>query len=289
MMPHPRRFLLLLPMVALAWLTACAPAATPSAAQPVLTAMPAATAAPGMAESGQGVVLPVSPAANRMVIKNAEIDLLVEDVDGALARVTQLTADLGGYVISSQTTERGGQRYASLQMAVPAVQFEATLNQLRALGVKVLHESASGQDVSAEYVDLQSRLTNLEATAARVREFLNEAQTVEESLRVNQQLSELEGQIEQVKGQMKYYEGRAAFSTIALSLTPKAGPVADEDPVWNPGRTVADATEVLVGLLQAVADLAIWLGVVFGPFALVGLLALGIGLRWLRGQRKARA
>ena len=65
--------------------------------------------------------------------------------------------------------------------------------------------------------------------------------------------------------------------------------MADEDPVWNPGRTVADATEVLVGLLQAVADLAIWLGVVFGPFALVGLLALGIGLRWLRGQRKARA
>ncbi len=69
---------------------------------------------------------------------------------------------------------------------------------------------------------MQSRLVNLEATAARVREFLTDAKTVEESLRINATLSDLEGQIEQVKGQMKFYEDRAAFSTISVTLQPQS-------------------------------------------------------------------
>ncbi|MGQ0603990.1 MAG: DUF4349 domain-containing protein, partial [Anaerolineales bacterium] len=188
-------------------LAACAPAATPAPSLGEVAAMstqaPMATEAPVVEGSD---IQPVSPAAalNRMIIKNADMELRVEDVPGALARVTQMAADLGGYVISSQTEQRGDHTYASLQMAVPSAQFEAALNQLRGLSVKVERESASGQDVSAEYVDLRSRLNNLEATAARVREFLADAKTVEESLKVSGQLQELEAQIEQVKGQMKY-------------------------------------------------------------------------------------
>jgi len=47
----------------------------------------------------------------------------------------------------------------------------------------------SGQDVTDEYVDLQSRLGNLEATRDRIRTFLDQAQTVDEALRVNEQLA----------------------------------------------------------------------------------------------------
>jgi len=146
---------------------------------------------------------------------------------------------------------------------------------LRGLGLNVLKESSSGQDVSAEYTDLQSRLDNLEATAARVRTFLDSSKTVSDSLAVNSQLSDLEGQIEQIKGQMKYYEGRAAFSTISVTLTPEPPVVQPEpEPAWNPLRTFNRATAALGQLLRASADIVIWFVVLTSPLtlALVGLV-----------------
>jgi hypothetical protein len=212
----------------------------------------------------------------RMVIKDAEIELLVEDTDRAIDQVTQMTADYGGYLLSAQSWYDGEYKFAVIRLAIPSEAFETAITNLRHIGAKVVRETGSGQDVSAEYTDLQSRLTNLEATAARVREFLNAAQSVEESLKVSQQLSELEAQIEQIKGQMKYYEGRTAFSTITINLTPQRptptpAPTATPTPKpgWNPTNTFNNASGVLSALFRATIDLLIWLIVVFGPFVVI--------------------
>ena len=230
--------------------------------------------------SGDLALLNYQSNSARMVIKDAEIELMVENTDQAIDQVTQMAADYGGYLISSQSWFDGELKYATIRLAVPSQAFETALTNLRHIAVQVTKETGSGQDVSAEYTDLQSRLTNLEATAARVREFLNAAQTVDESLKVNQQLSDLEAQIEQVKGQMKYYEGRSAFSTItanlipqrpALTPTPTATPTATPTPkpAWNPTNTFHSASGVLSTLFRATIDLLIWLIVVFGPFVVV--------------------
>jgi hypothetical protein len=259
-------------------LAACGAAATPArvaapTSAPAATSAPAGTEAPAAAGGQPGLL----PPANQMIIKNADIELLVADSRQALSRVTQLAADDGGYILSTQTSYEGDLEHATLQLAVPAAQFETALNQLRALGIKVLRESTTGQDVSAGYTDLQSRLNNLEATAARVRAFLDASKTVEDSLRVNSELSNLEGQIEQIKGQMKYYEGRAVFSTMTVTLTPQA-PVAlpQSDPAWNPLRTLSLAVSALGQLLRFMTDIVIWFVVLTSPLTivLVGLLVL---------------
>jgi hypothetical protein len=273
-----RRWPIVVTVLLVGALAACSSAATPAPQLAVVTAAvaaaptsaPAATAAPAL--GGRADLL---PAARQMIIKNADIELLVSDSGQALSRVTQLAADDGGYILSTQTSYEGDLEHASLQMAVPAAQFEMALNQLRGLSIKVLKESTTGQDVSAEYTDLQSRLNNLEATAARVRTFLDASKTVDDSLHVNSQLSDLEGQIEQIKGQMKYYEGRAAFSTVTVTLTPQA-PVAlpQLDPAWNPLRTFSRAVAALGQLVRVGADILIWFVVLSSPLsiALVGLL-----------------
>ena len=117
-----------------------------------------------------------------MIIKDALMDLLVADPELAIERVTQLAADQGGYLVSSRAWMENGFKNAELSMGVPSSHFEETLNQLRRMAVQVLNEQTSGQDVSADYADLAARLVNLEATAARVRAFLEQARTVEESL-----------------------------------------------------------------------------------------------------------
>jgi len=259
-------------------LAACAPAATPTSTQlPVAaaaTSAPAATTAPSSVSGSPGQP-GLQPPAGQMIIKNADIELLVSDTGEALTHVTQLAGDDGGYILSTQTSYEGDLEQANLQLAVPAAQFETALNQLRGLSIKVLRESTTGQDVSADYTDLQSRLSNLEATAARVRTFLDASKTVSDSLAVNNQLSDLEGQIEQIKGQMKYYEGRAAFSTVTVTLTPQS-PVElpPADPAWNPLRTLSRAVSALGQLLRFGTDTAIWILVLTSPLivVLVGLL-----------------
>jgi hypothetical protein len=253
------------------------------------SALPAAT---GMAP-GSPDQLAFVPAGSGMVIKDAEFELLVADTSQALNKATQKTADYGGYIISSQTWYQGEYLYAMLKLGIPSGNFEASLTYFRGLAVQVIREVATGQDVSAAYTDLQSQLINLEATAARVREFLADAKTVEESLRISGELSTLEAQIETIKGQMRYYEGRAAFSTVTLYLTPLfPTPTATLTPtptntptptptftptptatVWSPGETFGEASGVLVNVTQNLVDTLIWIGVVGGPFLLLlGLL-----------------
>ena len=216
----------------------------------------------------------------RMIIKDGQMDLVVPDVTIAVSQISQMAADNGGYILDSQAWTVNNSKRASLRLAVPASAFEQSLNFLRTAAQQVVKESTSGQDVSADYVDLQTRLGNLEATSARVREFLNEAKSVEESLKVNQQLTDLEGQIAQIKGQMQYYEGRSAYSTITVQLSSPDGASATAPNTWDPNQTFDKASAVLVKFSQGLTDLLIWLVVVPGPFLFIGLL-LFVTAHWL--------
>ncbi len=248
-----------------------------------LQATPAMTMPPDAAGSG---IEPGSPGQlafaqnpSRMVIKDANLDLKVANTQQTISRITQMAADYGGYIISAQTWTEGEGLYATLRLGIPSSNFEVTLTQLREMGLEVLQETASGQDVSAEYVDLQSQLVNLEATAVRVRSFLEDAATVEEALQVNNELSRLEAQIEQVQGQIRFYEGRSAFSTVTINLIPELivpTPTPAVDPLWDPGETFVSATHVLKGLAQDTADFMIWALVLFAPVGVVFVLLFWI-------------
>jgi hypothetical protein len=117
-----------------------------------------------------------------LIIKQAQIRLQVKNTDQAIDRLTQIVADTGGYIVSNRVwfEETGGKsfKYATYTIGVPVDAFEVALRRLRTMALKVEDETASGQDVSEEYVDLESRLRNLEATRDRIRGFLDQAQTV---------------------------------------------------------------------------------------------------------------
>ncbi len=245
----------------------------------------------------------------RLIIKDGEIKLLVKDTDVALDRATQVVDDLGGYIVSSRAWYEApyGEnfKFVTMTIAVPVDRFEQALRRLRELAIRVLDENASGQDVTDEYVDLESRLKNLEATRDRIREFLVQAKTVKEALEVNQQLSEVEDQIEQVQGRMNYLFDRAAYSTLTINIepeiiqptptvtpspTPTLTPTVTPTPTpWSIAPTINEASGSLVTVSRALAQITVWLGVVFLPlllpFAVVALVV------WLiaRHRRKGKA
>jgi hypothetical protein len=231
---------------------------------------------------------------NRMIIKDGQILLLVENTDLAIDGVTQVIADVGGYIVSSRVwyQDWGAENYknASITMGVPVDQFERALRRLRGLALRVEDESATGEDVTDQFVDLQSRLENLEATRDRIRDFLDQATTVEEALTVNEQLSQVEAQIEEIQGRINYLSDRSAYSTLTVTLkpdlpvltptpTPTLVPTATPMPTatpepWLARETVLKAGGTLRSAYRTMTDAFIWIAMVIipvlGPFALIG-------------------
>jgi hypothetical protein len=255
----------------------------------IVTAMPGDMTAANPIGDHPSSTLPYNP--NRLIIKNAELRLLVADTDVAIDRVTQITADTGGYIISARVRYDKwmgeNYKYASITLGVPVDQFELAMRRLRNMAVRVMDESASGQDVTDEYVDLQSRLGNLKATRDRIREFLDQAQTVEESLQVNEQLSAIEGQIEQVQGRMNYLFDRSTYSTITIQIDPDLPqptptPTPTPTPPWSPAETVQQAGNTIGAILRALTELAIWFAIVVVPLLAPLALIAWIVSRWAR-------
>ncbi len=226
----------------------------------------------------------------RLIIKNAEVEMLVENTDTAINRSLGLVTEFGGYVVSNRTWFKQEFKYATLTIGVPVQNFEEMLRRLKDLAVKVTNETASGQDVTDQFVDLESRLRNLETTATRIRNFMDQAKDVEQALEISVQLSQIEAEIEQVKGQMVYLSDRAAFSTITLQISPqmpKPAPAPSPTPTptptpepWSVTGTFNNATgvssNIARSLFQVGVELLIWVVVVILPFTLPLL-----GLIWL--------
>jgi len=242
--------------------------------------------------------LTVIERSNRMIVKNADIRLMVKDTDVAIDRATQVIADAGGYIVSSRVWYQdyygNNLKYAAITIGIPVDEFEQALVRLRGLAVRVVDEIASGDDVTEQYVDLQSQLTNLEATRARIQDFLKDAKTIDEALRINQELANIEAQVEQIKGRMNYLNDRSAYSTITINFepefpvltpTPTATPRATATPIpWNPGETFGEARGTVTVLYQGIANFMIWLAVVIVPIFLpLGLLLWGL---WKLMNRK---
>lgn len=213
---------------------------------------------------------------DHMIVKNGEIDLLVESTGKAIDQVTQIATDNGGYVLSSQSAMSGAARTASITIAVRSDCYETATRRLRQLAIEVLRELSTGEDVTSEYVDLESRLRNLEATRDRIKSFLDQAKTVREAMDINTQLSEIEGEIEQVKGRMTYLSGRSTFSTITVNiqqkieatLTPTPTPTFTPTPTprWSLGPTVDNAARTQVNLARGFLEVLTWVVIVLGPY-----------------------
>ncbi|HET9879383.1 MAG TPA: DUF4349 domain-containing protein [Candidatus Limnocylindria bacterium] len=216
------------------------------------------------------------PAAQR-IIKTGELSIEVDDVAASMAAVRTLAEGVGGYVGGSQagTIEES----ATLTLRVPADRFEETLVRLRELGGTVVGESTREEDVTAQVVDLEARIDNLAASEASYRVLAERAEAVDDVLAVQARLDQVRGQIEQLQAQLDNVSGQAALSTLVVRLVPSAEPVTEQTAGWDPGGQLDQALAALVGIGQAVVDVAIWVGIVILPVALALALLAWIGLR----------
>jgi hypothetical protein len=239
-------------------------------------------------------------AAERLVIKTANLSIVVPDPGTTMDAISRMAEEMGGFVVSSNVYKTQSERgvevpQATISVRVPAERLTEALAMIRDQVEDpledILSDNVSGEDVTQTYTDLQSRLRNLEQAEEQLREIMASATRPEDVLNIFNQLTSVRGEIEVLKGQIQYYEEAAALSSVSVTLVAQAGVTPLSIGGWRPAGVARNAVQALIDTLQFLAHAAIWLIIYVLPVFLVLFIPLRliwVGLRKWRASRRAR-
>jgi hypothetical protein len=230
-------------------------------------------------------------AQERLVIENADLAIVVKDPKTRMAEINNLANELGGYVVSSnlyQSFTSSGKEIpeASIVIRVPADRLDEALNQIKEGAVEIVRENRSGQDVTSQYVDLQSQLKAKQAAEQKLLEIMDQAVRAEDVLAIYLQVQSVQTEIEQLKGQIQYLEESAAMSAISVQLIAEEGTQPIEVGPWRPEGAAREAIQDLILFFQNFVDFLIYLVLSILP-ALI-LVAIPLYLVYLLGRAAYR-
>lgn len=221
----------------------------------------------------------------RIVLKNASLSIVVPDPASSMDHIVKMAEAMGGFVVTSNlykyTTDQGVEvPVANIEIRVPADKLTTALDEIKGQTENpdsdVLNEQVSGQDVTAEYTDLKSRVTNLELAEKQLQQILTTTTKTEDWLQVFNQLTATREQIEVLKGQIKYYDESAAFSSISVNLQAPEAVKPVTIGKWEPKGDVLKAIQSLVNALKVIYRIFVYLILLVLP-----VLVLTVGPVWL--------
>jgi hypothetical protein len=224
-------------------------------------------------QMAQNTVPESGQAQDRLIIKTANMSVVVEDVSNAISAITNYAIEKGGFVVTSNVEKYGTVPSGYVTVRIPVADFDASITKVGEFG-EVTSKTIQGQDVTEEFVDLDAQLKNLRATENQFLEIMKKATKIEDILAVQRELSNVRGQIDSIEGRMKYLQQSADLSTLTvyLSTDPSNLPIFDESDTWKPWAQVKEAARSLLELGKGLVNFVIWI-VVYIPFwFLLGLV-----------------
>jgi hypothetical protein len=237
------------------------------------TVAAAATAQPQLAS-----FVPPMP---RMIVRNAELTLRMDDIANGEKRVGQVVRSVGGDVEASQSADLSGPSPSmSITLRVPVTRFDEAMTRLEGLGTR-LSKSISSDDVTDQAVDMDARLKSLRVQEDAYRAILGAARKISDVLEVQERLTGVRTEIEQIVAQRRNLGDSAARSKIVVSLTQSALPQAPpSEPDWA-AQSWGNATGALRAFGRSLAQIGIWMAAML-PVWLPLVLAIVFGLRRTR-------
>ncbi|WP_245954623.1 DUF4349 domain-containing protein [Fontibacillus phaseoli] len=226
---------------------------------------------------------------NKKLIYHANVVMEVKDYGKAQSEIRNLITLTGGYIVEFSENQSQHERGGTFILKVPAAGFSSFLDRLEQLKPETIQQSIQGQDVSEEYVDLESRLKVKQAMEARYLKFVDEATQTSQLVEFVNELERIQTEIEQIKGRMRYIDNNVSFSTIEIRLyQPMETSIVklneEKPPLYK------RAQDALTGSIDVILLVLQWLVVVLsGALPLIVIGAVIAAIVWpLRRRRKKR-
>lgn len=213
----------------------------------------------------------------RLVIYNGYVSIETGNLIGTLDKIRSLAERYGGYVAGTSRSTFGNQATADITIRIPQDKFRTSIQEIETYG-KVLDERTTSEDVTERYIDLKARLKNLQIEEQSLSELLTKAKTVDEILRVEQELARVRGEIDSLQGQINYIERNVAMSLITVNLREPPPPFTPPGMDWS--ETFEIALRGLFGVIRGLIVLVVSLL----PLALL----IGIPAYYITRRKKAK-
>ncbi|WP_017185975.1 DUF4349 domain-containing protein [Alkalibacillus haloalkaliphilus] len=197
---------------------------------------------------------PVDTNQSRMVIYTGRLSIEVPNFDEAERKLTEQIEVRNGYIVeASQYEHEDDLKTGSIVARIPEEHFHDFMNNVEGEHMVVSEKSIQGQDVTEEYVDLESRLRSKQAVEERLLNFLDEAESTEDLLAVSNDLSRVQEEIEQLKGRMDYLENHSSYSTVHINIQEQRIDIPEIQD-QNSLNTIERAQQLLMNTLNALIN-----------------------------------
>ena len=156
---------------------------------------------------------------DRKIIYNANLDVEVKNYQDAVSHLEQEINAKNGYVVSSDSYQIEEEiREGTITARIPQEYFQAFLDIVEQGDMKITHKSISGEDVTEQYIDLESRLKSKKVVEERLLEFMDNAEKTEDLLNISNDLADVQEEIERITGQLNYIKNKSDLATVTIHI-----------------------------------------------------------------------
>jgi hypothetical protein len=232
----------------------------------------------------------INAAADRKIIRNADITMEVESTTDAQHQVTTIAESHGGFVVTSEAKQRENidpsKRTVDIKLVarIPADRFGVALDQIKKLAGNLPEANVNGQDVTEDFIDLEARIKTQKALELQFLDIMKQADSVEEAMEVQRQIAGVRTDIEKLEGRKRFLENRSSLSTITVNI--QAPKVITVNPT-GVGHSVRDAVSDSLELATGMFVFFVRTVIVMMPILIFVGLPAGLVLRyaWRRMKR----
>jgi hypothetical protein len=211
------------------------------------------------------------------IVYTADAQIEVQNVTRAVETLKALASGKGGYLASSNINTQSARRYANVVLRVPAGEFENVIAGVKEIG-DVRSLSTSGEDVTAEYVDLLARKASYQNQIAQYNEIMKRSEKVEDVIKVQEQLDRVQTELDSLEGRLRYMNNRIDLSTITIRMN-------EPEPVGSTTghsfiNTLNTGIEGLIGMI----DFLVIVIITLLPLIAIAVIVYAV-YRWHMGRK----
>lgn len=225
---------------------------------------------------------------DRMIIHRANLTVNVKDIEESKQKVEKKVKEYEGYIVDSAMYVDDEEHVSGhLTVRIPEKHFQQFLTDAEEEAAEVVERNVSGQDVTEEYVDIESRLKSKQAVEARLLEFMEDAEKTEDLLKISNDLAKVQEEIEVLVGQQKYLDNQTSFSTIEIFMNETRVVIPELDnksfDTWE--QTKKQFAVSTNSILRAISGLTVF---IFGNLPVIAIFLLIGGIIYSTVRRKKR-
>lgn len=212
---------------------------------------------------------------DKKLIKTGSIDMRVNSVEDSIDKIREIALSHGGDEVSSDIEKNDFYKRGVIVVKVPVNQYNEVFARIKDIAPLVVDESSQSRDVTAQFMDLETRIKNKKDHEVRLRSFFSKAEDVDELIQVEKELARVRTEIEQMEGQLKYLKDQTQYSTIHVMLLEDANIVVSDS--WRPLQVVKDSFNTLLRKMTNLINVMIRFVITSLPFIIIFIVVAWLG------------